>query len=140
MRTFHWFLIFYIKVMIFLFLLLTQIFLHFTIPLIFFNSFRVCVQICRDSISNKFKWLRWVCWQWQNSRKNGGQREEFCRQVGQVNQQEDEQRLYDAHLLCKTSDKGQNNSKDETNQSPSNADNEEGDWNDCRNEKSICFM
>lgn len=61
----------------------------------------------------------------QYSRKNGRERKQFCSQVGQVNQQEDKQRLYDANLLGKTSDEGQNNSKDETHQSSSNTDNEE---------------
>lgn len=61
-----------------------------------------------------------------DSRQDGRQREELGSQVGQVDQQEDEERLDDANLLGKASDEAENDSKDQTNQSPSDADNKEG--------------
>lgn len=49
-------------------------------------------------------------------RQNGRQREELRGQVGQVDQQEDEERLDDAHLLGEASDKAEDHGEDQTHQ------------------------
>lgn len=59
-------------------------------------------------------------------RQNGRQGEELSGQVGQVDQQEDKKGLDDPDLLGETSDEAQDDSKDQTHQSPPNADDEEG--------------
>lgn len=63
-----------------------------------------------------------------DSRQNGGQREELGGQVGQVDQQEDEERLDDANLLREARDEAEDDGEHQTHQSPSDTDNEEGGW------------
>lgn len=61
-------------------------------------------------------------------RQDGRQGEELGRQVGQVDQEEDEERLDDANLLGEASDKAEDDGEHQTHQSPPNADDEEGGW------------
>lgn len=77
-------------------------------------------------ISTSFHWChRWFA---LDSRQDGRQREELGGQVGQVDQQEDEERLDDANLLGEASDEAEDDGKDQADQSPSDADDEEGGW------------
>lgn len=62
----------------------------------------------------------------RDSRQDGGQREELSGQVGQVDQQKDEERLDDADLLGEAGDETEDDGKDQTHQSPPDADDEEG--------------
>lgn len=59
-------------------------------------------------------------------RQNGRQGEELGGQVGQVDQQEDKQRLDDPNLLGETSDEAKDDGKHQTHQSPPDTDDEEG--------------
>lgn len=60
-----------------------------------------------------------------NLRQNGGQREELGGKVGQVDHQENEERLDDADLLGKAGDEAEDDGKDQTHQSAPDADDEE---------------
>lgn len=62
------------------------------------------------------------------SRKDGRQRQELGRQVGQVDQQEHEEGLDDAHLFGEACEEGQDEGEDQANYCPPNADDEEGGW------------
>lgn len=62
----------------------------------------------------------------EDSRQNGGQREELGGQVGQVDQQEDEERLNDPNLLSEASDEAEDDGEHQTHQSASDTDDEEG--------------
>lgn len=63
---------------------------------------------------------------WGDSRQNGGQGEELGGQVGQVDQQEDKERLDDPNLLGETSDEAQDDGEHQAHQSAPDADDEEG--------------
>lgn len=60
------------------------------------------------------------------SRENSREREQFSCEISQIHQQEDKQRLNDAHPLGETSDEGQDNSKEKSHQRPTDAYDEEG--------------
>lgn len=59
-------------------------------------------------------------------RQDGGQGEELGGQVGQVDHQEDEERLDDPDFLGEASDEAQDDGKDQTHHSPPDTDDEEG--------------
>lgn len=59
-------------------------------------------------------------------RQNRGQGEELGRQVGQVDEQENEERLDDPNLLGEAGDEAQDDGEHQTDESPANADDEEG--------------
>lgn len=65
-------------------------------------------------------------------RQNGRQGEELSGQVGQVDEQEDEERLDYPNLLGETSDEAEDDSEHQTHQSAPNTDDEEGS---CREEE-----
>lgn len=79
-------------------------------------------------ISTLSHWCHRCRWFALDSRQDGRQREELGGQVGQVDQQEDEERLDDANLLGEASDETEDDGKDQADQSPSDADDEEGGW------------
>lgn len=60
------------------------------------------------------------------SRQYGGKGEELGSQVGQVHQQENEERLDDAHPLGEACDEGQQHGKDEAHQGAPDIDDKEG--------------
>lgn len=59
-------------------------------------------------------WLWFWSWSGGDLRQNGRQGEELGGQVGQVDQQEDEERLDDPNLLGETSDEAEDDSEHQT--------------------------